>query len=145
MKKFKFKLESLLDVRRHRETMQKMALAKVVDRKMRLLDEKTGIESDLNAYSPDFSKIAGRPDQFQQHSAWVHGQHKRMFQIDGMVRKVDVEIEKERQKLVKANQETRILENLESKHRMLFLKEFEREQQKQLDEIATQRFNRKRR
>ena len=75
----------------------------------------------------------------------MEDQHNRLLNIDNKIKRVEDKQEKERKRLIEANKKTKILENLESKQRVRFFEDMERLEQKELNEIAIQRYNWQRR
>jgi len=147
MKKFNFKLETVLRVRRHREEKERQKLANLRRKKMRLEAQKSDINSDLQTFHTNRDEqIDGQsPIQHRQQYSYIHEQHQQMKQLDNKIDHLAKEVDDQRKKLIEANKQTKILKNLKSKHKMRFLEEVDRIEQKQLNEIATQRFNWQRR
>lgn len=147
MKKFKFKLDTVLRVRRHKEEKARQKLADLRRRKMRLETQKSEINGDLKAFHNNRDEQVDRqtPVQHRQQYSYIHEQHKQIKQLDNKIENLAKQVAEQRKKLIEANKQTKILSNLKSKHKMNFLEEVDRLEQKQLNEIATQRYNWKRR
>lgn len=147
MKKFKFKLETVLRVRRHREEKARQELADLRRRKMRLESQKHEINGHLQTFNNNRDEqIDGQtPIQHRQQYSYIHDQHQQIKQLDNKIDHLAKQVNDKRKKLIEANKQTKILSNLKAKHKMNFLEEVDRLEQKQLNEIATQRFNWQRR
>lgn len=137
--KFTFSLATVLRVRKHQEQMQKQAFAKVVQKKVALEERKEEVHSELELYTNSSSTVMGKI-----HFEYIQSGHNQLFNLSNRIKKADVDVERERKKLMEARQKTLALENLESKKRVEFIYELDRAEQIQMNEIATQRFNRER-
>lgn len=137
--KFTFTLKTVLRVRKHQEQVQKQALAKVVQKKFALEDRKDEVNTELVTYTNSPLQTMGK-----LHFEYIQSRHSQMFNLSNRIKKVDVDVDRERKKLMEARQKTKALENLESKQRIEFIYELDRAEQIQMNEIATQRFNRER-
>lgn len=137
--KFRFRLETVLDVRKHEEQLQKQEFAKRLQKKVSLEVQRRKIEEELNAYTNNPRFGIGK-----NHFEFIQSQQSRIFNLNNRILKAKEELEIERQKLLDARRKTLALENLESKQKAMHLKELERLEQLQMNEIASQRFNRNR-
>lgn len=137
--KFEFTLKTVLRVRKHQEQLQKQAFAKVVQKKVALEDRKQQVKTDLQAYTSSPNSVMGKA-----HFEYIQSNHTQIFNLNNHIKKADADVERERKKLLEARQKTMALENLESKQRVEFIREQDRLEQIQMNEIATQRFNRER-
>jgi flagellar biosynthesis chaperone FliJ len=118
--KFKFRLETVLKVRKHEEFLQKQHFAKVLQKKAALEQHKVEINEQLQ------------------------GRHNQLFNLANRINKAENDVERERKKMLEARRKTLALENLESKQKIQFIKELDKAEQLVMNEIATQRFNRER-
>lgn len=151
MKKFKFELEPVLRVRRHQEEQQRQAFARVQKKKINLQEQLQRTYNRIEEYNQLINTKATGTDsamgvaRYQQQYSYLEEEHNRIWRLKQQIKEVQKELDKERKKLIEANKKVKILENLESKKRMLFLEEVDRLEQKQLNEVATQRYNWQRR
>ncbi|TNE71799.1 hypothetical protein EP331_08460 [bacterium] len=137
--KFKFRLAAVLRIRKHQEQLQKQAFAKVVQKKVLLEDKKAEMQDELGAYVNSSNQHIGK-----NHFEYIQTRHVSIFNLKNRIKKADAEVERERMKLLEARKKTMALENLESKQKITFMQELDRSEQIQMNEIATQRFNRER-
>lgn len=146
MKKFKFKLEPVLRVRRHEEKQQQQAYARVLQQKKSLEEERQQTLDQLHAFNERRNAGVGggggqRTVHMRQALAYVEQQHQQLWDLDRRINEVEKELEKERKKLIEANKKVKVMENLESKERMRFLEHVEHLEEKALNEISIQRYN----
>lgn len=140
MKNFKFKLETALKVRRHREMQQQQAFAKVARKKQHLENQRDFATDSLHVYAETQTESRLiRPTHF----TWLLDKHQQVFRLEQHIKKAEIEVENERKILLHAMTRTKVLENLKTKHKMLFISELEKEEQKEMNEIATNRFARR--
>lgn len=148
MKKFKFRLDSVLRVRRHEEEQQRQRHARVVRQRQELEELREETVSRLRSFNERRNNRVGNPQSpflMRQELSFMEDQHNRLLNIDNKIKRVEDKQEKERKRLIEANKKTKILENLESKQRVRFFEDMERLEQKELNEIAIQRYNWQRR
>jgi flagellar FliJ protein len=152
MKAFKFKLAPVLRVRRHEEEQQRMKFARVRQKQQRLEDELENVHQEIerhNRGSADAVESAGgqrmQHRQLNVHFNYLQDLHQKIWNLKLQIKEVSKEVEKERKALVSANKRVKVLENLESQQRMQFLERVDKLEEKQLNEIATQRYNWQRR
>lgn len=152
MKAFKFKLAPVLRVRRHEEEQQRLKFARVRQKQQKLQDELEDVQQEIERHNrgsaEEVVETEGQRMQHRRlnvHFNYLQDLHQRVFNLKNQIRQVSVEVEKERKALVSANKRVKALENLESQQRMQFLEHVDRLEEKQLNEIATQRYNWQRR
>ncbi len=146
MKKFRFKLDPVLKIRRHEEELQEQQFA----RQMQLL---IGLKEQWNTARTGLDQYTGRqqdnkdalcsPAEYRQQNAFIQARQQELARLSLEIEQSKQRTEQERQKLIVANQRTRVLEDLKEKKRLEYLAEADREDQKMMNEIATQRFHRK--
>jgi flagellar FliJ protein len=153
MKAFKFKLAPVLRVRRHEEEQQRMKFAKVRQRQQNLLDELDKVYQEIERHNRGSAEEMERSNGEQRmqhrklnvHFNYLQDLHQRVHGLKTQLQEIKKEVEKERKALVSANKRVKVLENLESQQRMQFLERVDKLEEKQLNEIATQRYNWQRR
>ena len=147
MKRFSFKLEPVLKIRTHEEELQKQAFARQMQQLIGLKEEHEKVQNELEQYSKEYDQgdHASRhsPAEYQRHYAFIQSRQQELAQLGHEIEKAEERTEQERKKLITANQKTRVLENLKERKRLEYLKEADREEQKVMNEIATQRFHRR--
>jgi flagellar FliJ protein len=155
MKAFKFKLAPVLRIRRHEEEQQRLKFAKVRQQQQNLEDELTRVHQEIERHNRGSAEDMAGPDsgdaqrmqhrKLNVHFNYLQDLHQRVWDLKQEIREIKKEVEKERQALVSANKRVKVLENLESQQRMQFLERVDKLEEKQLNEIATQRYNWQRR
>lgn len=141
MKKFKFKLQSVLEMREREFEDRQLELAKVQQK----LVEQTQVLENLYANKKnlthqleeqlqsgvkiDFFVIKTYKDYIQELANQISYQHKVIIEIEQ-------EVEEKRVALTEAMQAKKVLEKLKETHYNKFLKEFEEYEARELDEIA---------
>ena len=139
MKKFKFRLEKLEDSKRYLERQKALQLAE----KVRLLDLE---EKKLGALLADKERIQ---EEMKARSIFKALEMIHFWQfLAKLKRSVDEQkksvrqareaVEVARMELLKISQEKKVLEKLHEKNYQAYLREFNREDQKFVDEVATQ-------
>lgn len=137
--KFKFRLETVLKVRKHQEFLQKQAFARTIQKKAALEQHQSEIKNELGDYvSSPVSTVN------KQHFEYIQTKQNQLFNLSNHITKVDKDVERERNKLMEARRKTLALENLQTKQKLEFMKELDKAEQLVMNEIATQRFNRER-
>jgi len=136
---------SLLKLRKHQEQLEKQRLAEFMNRRQELCELKKnheekikqsgGIMTDNGSGSMDLSVL-------RAHYVFKQDQHQEMWRLDGKLNKVEEKVELQRKKLVNANQRMRMLEKMRDRERLQFIKKVQHLEQKELNEIATQHYNR---
>ncbi len=140
---FRFSLEPVLRVREHKEKLQRQKLAEEMKRKQKIAEQKETVEAELKHFlaQKDLHKAH---DIRKLKNSYVHLEHAHnaMGKLDRDMKKVDKAIFRERDKLVVAHRETHIMEKAKDREFSTYKMELERTEQKAMDEIATQFFNR---
>jgi len=140
---FRFSLEPVLRVREHKEKLQRQKLAEEMKRKQKIAEQKETVEAELKSFlaQKDLHKAH---DIRKLKNSYVHLEHAHnaMGKLDRDMKKVDKAIFRERDKLVVAHRETHIMEKAKDREFSTYKIELERTEQKAMDEIATQFFNR---
>lgn len=140
---FRFSLEPVLRVREHKEKLQRQKLAEEMKRKKKIAEQKETVEAELKHFlaQKDLHKAH---DIRKLKNSYVHLEHAHnaMGKLDRDMKKVDKAIFRERDKLVVAHRETHIMEKAKDREFSTYKMELERTEQKAMDEIATQFFNR---
>jgi flagellar FliJ protein len=147
MKKFAFKLEPVLKIRIHEEELQKQAFARQMQQLIGLKEEHEKVQNELEQYSKEYENgdhaSLHSANEYQRHYAFIQSRQQELARLNREIEQAKERTEQERKKLIKANQKTRVLENLKERKRVEYLEEADREDQKVMNEIATQRFHRK--
>lgn len=145
MRKFNFRLETVLQLReqerdeRKRELQQALTARDIVCQQQAILErERQNLSTALRA-----SLLQGNIDA-DQMLAWRRYETVLSAQQDYVAKQlaaIDTEIEKRQQALMEANRAVRILELLREKQRAAHEKRERSHEMKQLDELANRRFH----
>jgi flagellar export protein FliJ len=144
VKKFKFKLQIVLEKRqkeledRQLEMAQVQALLqKQIDKLEELIstqeNTKLALETMLSNGSIDLMSIKVHQDYIDKLSIDIQNQHK-------IISDTEQELEAKKQEVIEALKAAKMLEKLKEKHYREFLVEFEFQQQKELEDITQARF-----
>ncbi|HMB99169.1 MAG TPA: hypothetical protein VKM36_11835 [Balneolaceae bacterium] len=138
---FKFKLQSVLNVRLYTEKMEKQNLSgllnernnliKKMDLKVRQVKELSGNQADLGENKNVREKLV---------QEFLLSELKGIWELEKQLEIKDSEVAKQRNKLIEANKEVQILEKLKQKELVEYVREEERQDQKFQNEVATQMF-----
>lgn len=135
-KKFRFSLESLLQLRTYTADTKKTALAEVVrmrEEKEQEIEKKKQYLTELASVGFGKNMLAGAMQAVHDHREYVKAEieklHRRRDQI--------IEIEKlKRKEFSDAMKDVKVLEKLKDKHHEQFIAEIAREERQFLDEVA---------
>lgn len=143
MKTFVFKLQTSLDVKLKREEIQKeeLAIATKIHREntdilICLRNRLIEIQEILRVKQSEFINVL----ELLNYQDYIPVLIERIKQQEAITEEFRQAMESERQKLVEIMRERKILEKLRTKHFQLYVQECLREEQKQIDEMATVRF-----
>ena len=139
MKKFKFRLEKLKNSKRHFEQQNALKLAE----KMRILEFEKMKLKQLSKIEKDIIKEMGRKRVFK--STEMLSYYFYLNQVRGSrkdqekrLEHASQETDRARAELMKISQEKKILEKLHEKKYKEYVYDFNKEDQKMIDELATQ-------
>ena len=141
--KFKFSLAPVLKVRKHQEKLQKQKLAEQVTRKQQISDVRDDVQGKLRtflAHSEDHT--VENIHMIKRRSAHLQQVHQKMNKLSEELDKAEIEVTKEREKLAAAHKNLHILEKVREFEQSLFSQRMAKDEQKFMDEIATQSFSR---
>lgn len=146
MKKFQFRLQTLLEVRERVKETKEQELSQITHQLQQLLDAREALfqkkEQHLEAQT---EAQQGKMDVdtvlwFQQYSEWIA---QKIEEATKVIETTERKREAKRKELVHATQECEIITKLKERDYKQFLKEIDREENLLIDELATSRFNRK--
>jgi flagellar FliJ protein len=146
MKKFRFPLQALLEVKSRKEDEKKRELAQVNARLLEEQNELQEIENQWNRLQEEermrrqkgsSAEAMGRAVQYR-----IYLEQKGIAQ-DGVIRNVLAAREEKRQELVKASQEKKALENIRDRRQETWKQDYNRQQTKVLDDLCQIQFVRK--
>jgi len=144
-KKFKYRFEPMLKVKEHREKERQRelaeALGKVQDQKAALMKMDT---RRLTTMEQHRSKLVGRVSMAEALVCSRYLLRLKRERVAGseLLRGMEREAEKRRQKLVEAARERKVYELLKDKQQTRHRLDIEKDEQKDLNEVATNNFRR---
>ncbi len=144
-KKFRFRFEPMLKVKEHREKERQRELAetltKVQDQKASLMKMDT---KRLNTMEHHRSKLVGRVSMAEALvcSRYLLRLKRERMASSELLRGMEREAESRRQKLVEAARERKVYDLLKEKQQMRHRQGLDKDEQKALDEVATNNFRR---
>ncbi len=146
-KKFKFKLQKFLDMKRQEEEDQKKVFAEAMKRLQRE-QEKLQQLINLREYKKQEMKmkmLQGALDAFEMrmYAEYIEALKHKIQEQREVVRKAEEILDKEREKLKQIMAERKAFEKLKERAYEKFLQEQELEERKLIDELATIKFARK--
>lgn len=142
MRRFQFRLDRVMGVRRNRERIcqQELAMAHEV---LRVGEEDLArLEASETACAAavrgQFSGVI-RPVSIAGHLAYLRGLRRDAIHQQEVVDGLAAEVEEKRADLLRASQEKKVLENLRERRYLSYRKDLNRREQTFLDEVAQQR------
>lgn len=140
--KFKFKYDSLMKVRRHEQKRQQQRLAELMNSHRQLRDKLERLRRNVSApmeESEQRQTVQGVRRSFQHHMSLL----RQIWSLEQNLLKLEQEIENQRNRLLEASRKKSMLEKLEAREKMNFVKDLQRREQLRQNEIATQMYNRR--
>lgn len=141
MAKFRFRLESLLQVRQTERDQRRAELAQAYQAEEILREQRKKLQTEIDLLRQQRNISAGTIDvdaliEGSRYEFVLSSQRKTLEEQSS---EVSQEIERRRQILVAVDQQVRMLEKLEEKQRQQFQAEQQRKETKELDEIVLMR------
>lgn len=141
--KFKFTLDPVLKVRKHQEKVQKQKLAEELVKKNEIDELRAEVQNKLEDY------LQNTQDRNIESIHGIKRHTKHMEQVHSLIKKLSTDLNKaekavseERGKLAKAHKNRHILDKVKEFEQNIFAQKLMRNEQKSMDEIATQIFSR---
>lgn len=141
--KFKFSLNPVLKVKKHKEKLQKQKLAEEISKKKEIEEMQHRVQEKLQSYL----KENENPKVQSVHDIKRHNKH--MEQVHMLIKKLkkklneaEDSVSKERDKLAEVHKSRHVIEKVKEFEQKIFNREIELSEQKFMDEISTQSFNR---
>jgi flagellar FliJ protein len=145
-KRFIFKLQSVLDLKLKKEDEEKKELARLFavqeeeNRKLEMLIRK---EAMTKEEMKEKQREGGVDvDELKRYLFYLKRLQSDIENQKILLQKIAIQIENQRQVLIKASQERQIYEKLKEKRQDEFNAEIEEEERKLIDELATQKYAR---
>jgi flagellar FliJ protein len=147
LKKFRFTLQKLLDIREAKENEIKNELMKVLalQNKERILQDelRTKIIRYENQYSNNIKKGQFQPDQMMSILRYTDVARKAILEAERRIESFQPEVVRVREKLVAASRDKKIVEKLKERKYEEFEYEFNKEIAKENDDMNQKLYHRK--
>lgn len=141
--KFKFSLDPVLKVRKHQKKIQKQKLAEQLAEKQKVEQLRDDTQYKLSEYLENSENNELKSVQMiRRHAAHMEQVHQKIEQLGRQLNQADEKVSKAREKLAEAHKNLHIIEKVKEFEIDLFKERLSKEEQKFLDEIATQSFSR---
>ncbi|MEW5796541.1 MAG: flagellar export protein FliJ [Candidatus Zixiibacteriota bacterium] len=144
-KRFKFRLEPLLKIRQHREKERQKDHAAAVHEVVRQKDLLLGIDHErVDTLDYQRRRLSGRISVAEALvcSRYLVKLKRQRMAGTNLLHGLETEAERKRQKLVEAARDRKMYELLKDKQQLRHRRELEKQEQKQLDEVAVTAFRR---
>ena len=143
-KRFKFRLDTVLKIRKQREDQRKRVVADRLRQIARVREQMASIDRQIrdemaairSAQEPGTIDI----QQAMRHRHWLGHLHKTALEAEARLRFLEARLAQERAALAEAMKERRILEKLKDQQWQRYRKEGEKREIVESDEMATVRY-----
>lgn len=143
MKKFAFRLESVLRYREQVEREKQVALTKVhqlvVDHEQRLLEAYAILEGAREQLRKRESSGEINVSDAKQQRVYIGSLRRRVSEVLKRLRKLELELDRRREETIHARKERKVLEMVKARRRAEYIKDAGRAEQAELDDIATKK------
>ncbi|TET32137.1 MAG: flagellar export protein FliJ [Planctomycetota bacterium] len=142
MKRFRFRLETLLRVREQKEKLKQREFAEEVGKVTEVQDQIDDIEkaiADTLETLGSKAKIGYDPQAVLAYYRYIFNMQRYSAARSRHLETLMVEYDKKREELVQASRDKRVLENLKKRHHETWRHEVMREDQIEMDEIGNMR------
>lgn len=147
MKKFKFSLQKLLDIREAKETEIKNELMKILSfqNKERVLQDelRTNIGRYEGLYSEKIKKGQFHPDEIMSIMRYTDVARKAIVEAERRIESFQPEVDRVREKLVSASRDKKIVEKLKERKHEEYDYEFNKEIANENDDMNQKLYHRK--
>ena len=146
MKKFQFKLESVLKIRKQAEQEALIDLQEAESQLKKILDHIASLEKEILETETSLRSQARQALSAQEiayHSSYIQLTRVKIEKMQDNMLRAKNNVEEKRQIAVKAMQERKMIEKLKEKRYSQWEKEIVEKERSQLDEIGTMRHSKK--
>jgi flagellar FliJ protein len=142
-KRFRFRLETVLKVRRQREDQQKRVVAAKVRRLTDLQSQARSVDEQI-AQAVQAARGSRHPgaldmSQIARQRFWLGHLQRLLVETAGQIREVAEELHRERRVLIDLAKDRKALEKLKETQAQRYQAELDRAERIELDELATTR------
>ena len=140
-KKFRFRLESILKVKRIKEDQIKSELGKYYEKEKKILENISFIESQISVLEDDIKKMKSFTiDEYKEHHFYLSNLKQKKENDKIELEQIRNKISEVKKRLVEVMKERKVLESLKEQKIEEFKKEQNLKMQKTLDETGISRF-----
>ena len=137
MKKYKFRLEAILKIRKMKEEQCKLAIGKIQVQINQIKDEialhHSGIDKSYESHEKGLdSGIIGRELHF--HPFFVQGKKAHISRLEEYQAKLQNDVEEKYKELNQLRADVKVMEKLKEKEKKLYIKKIEKKQYEELEE-----------
>lgn len=146
MKPFVFKLQTALNLKLKEEEQVKEELRCLMDRHRAALNVLAALEGQLGQLEDrlrQFQESTVDVEEIQRCLGYLPVMRDKILRQKEVIRQIEAEIDQTRQALVEIMRRRKVLEKLKERHFTQYQLEANREEQKIIDEMATNGYNRK--
>jgi len=140
MRRFKFTLERLLEIRRHKEKLVENEVSQITAKKVRAIERKNKLIQKRKNVVKDLRNVEKRKlvnaSEYIQYQRFFNGVDTEVKYQDKLIFQIDEELKPVIQKLIEARKKRRMLERLKEKQYQRYLKDVEKEEQNFYDEVG---------
>ncbi len=144
MRRFRFPLQRLLEIRKHKEDIIKNQMAQAQRRRIEHQQKKQAI---VDRYADSIERMKEEEKakmlsitKFQNYQNYLRYLRKEMEKQDTLIKVIDDEIAMISKKLVEARKDRRVIERLKERALQRYIYELRKEEQDFFDEVGTNRF-----
>lgn len=146
MKPFVFKLQTALNLKQKEEEQVKEELQRLTAKHRDALDVLAALEGQLGQLEDrlrQFQESTVDVEEIQRCLSYLPVMKDKILRQKEIIRQIEAEIDQTRQVLVEIMRRRKVLEKLKERHFAQYQLEANREEQKNIDEMATNGYNRK--
>jgi flagellar FliJ protein len=136
MKKFVFRLESCLKLRRHREEVEEIRLGELMSNRLKFRTEREQFQAKLNATQQEMterSKITS--EEVNLYRKYAVSLEKKIVDLAAKIRQLEARIDLQRTLLLKARKSRKVVDRLKEKRRERHQNEADRQVQAEMEEL----------
>lgn len=140
--KFKFRLQTVYDLRQHLESEQKDALSRERQKLSELEAEKDGLAEKFSTWSKKYMDMAGAgmsPQDAVLIGQYLDDINKNTEIVSRKIAKQNEVVEKERLLLIEKMKDRKCLEKLYEKQRERFIYDMGKKEEQEIEELITSR------
>lgn len=144
MKRFKFKLETLLNIKAQEEDLKKIELAAEIERLNREIVKLDLLVSKKNEQIKEYKELLNLStavSRIKEYNDYIFKLNQGIDELRLHINIIEKNVDKIRSELIEISKERKIMEKLKAKEQAAYRKEMAREEQKAIDEVISYRYN----